>query len=52
MGNDDEIREFLTTRRGRITPDRAGLSVYGRQRRIAGLRREEVALLAGISVEY
>jgi transcriptional regulator with XRE-family HTH domain len=47
-----EIKEFLTTRRSRLTPERAGLPMYGRQRRVAGLRREEVALLAGISVEY
>src|SRR3954453_7144838 len=47
-----EIREFLTTRRARLTPERAGLPNYGRTRRVAGLRREEVALLAGISVEY
>ena len=48
----DDIREFLTTRRARITPDQAGLPVYGANRRVTGLRREEVALLAGISVEY
>jgi transcriptional regulator with XRE-family HTH domain len=47
-----EIREFLTTRRARITPERAGLRAYGSRRRVSGLRREEVALLAGISVEY
>ncbi len=52
MDTDQEIREFLTTRRGRLTPERAGLPAYGRTRRVAGLRREEVALLAGISVEY
>ena len=52
MGNQVEIREFLTTRRAKLTPDRAGLPTYGRHRRVAGLRREEVALLAGISVEY
>ena len=52
MSNQDEIRDFLTTRRAKITPDRAGLPTYGRQRRVSGLRREEVALLAGISVEY
>src|SRR6266568_9686234 len=45
-------REFLTSRRARVTPERAGLPKYGRQRRVAGLRREEVSLLAGISVEY
>jgi transcriptional regulator with XRE-family HTH domain len=48
----DEIREFLTSRRARITPERAGLPTYGGRRRVPGLRREEVALLAGISVEY
>jgi transcriptional regulator with XRE-family HTH domain len=52
MANDDELREFLTTRRARLTPDSAGLTRYGRHRRVTGLRREEVALLAGISVEY
>jgi PAS domain-containing protein len=52
MGNVGEIREFLTTRRARLTPERASLPTYGRQRRVPGLRREEVALLAGISVEY
>ena len=52
MAAKDDIREFLTTRRARITPDQAGLPVYGANRRVTGLRREEVALLAGISVEY
>ncbi|MGH3404348.1 MAG: helix-turn-helix domain-containing protein [Streptosporangiaceae bacterium] len=52
MASGNEIREFLTTRRGRLTPERAGLRAYGRRRRVSGLRREEVALLAGISVEY
>src|SRR2546423_6068708 len=47
-----EIRDFLTTRRARITPERAGLPAYGGTRRVAGLRREEVALLAGVSVDY
>lgn len=46
------LSDFLTTRRAKITPDQAGLPVYGAHRRVAGLRREEVALLAGISVEY
>jgi hypothetical protein len=46
-----EVREFLTTRRAKITPERAGLPSY-RGRRVAGLRRDEVALLAGISIEY
>ena len=48
----EEIRDFLVTRRARITPQQAGLPAYGSKRRVAGLRREEVAALAGISVEY
>ena len=52
MATGKEIREFLTSRRGRITPDQAGLRAYSRRRRVSGLRREEVAMLAGISVEY
>jgi transcriptional regulator with XRE-family HTH domain len=48
----DEIREFLASRRARITPEQAGLPAFGGKRRVPGLRREEVALLAGISVEY
>lgn len=47
-----ELREFLTSRRARLTPDVAGLPVYGGSRRVPGLRREEVALLAGVSVDY
>jgi transcriptional regulator with XRE-family HTH domain len=47
-----EIREFLTSRRARITPEQAGLTWYGENRRVPGLRREEVALLAGVSVDY
>ncbi|ANS78982.1 putative DNA-binding protein [Serinicoccus hydrothermalis] len=52
MSTKDDIRDFLATRRARITPEQAGLPVYGAHRRVTGLRREEVALLAGISVEY
>lgn len=48
----DEVREFLSTRRARMTPQRAGLPVFGGNRRVAGLRREEVALLAGMSIDY
>jgi transcriptional regulator with XRE-family HTH domain len=48
----EDLKEFLTTRRAKLTPDQAGLPVYGDNRRVAGLRREEVAVLAGISVEY
>jgi transcriptional regulator with XRE-family HTH domain len=47
----DEVRDFLTTRRARITPGEAGLTTYG-PRRVPGLRREEVATLAGVSVDY
>jgi transcriptional regulator with XRE-family HTH domain len=47
-----EIREFLTSRRARITPEQSGLTWYGDNRRVPGLRREEVALLAGVSVDY
>jgi transcriptional regulator with XRE-family HTH domain len=47
-----EIREFLTSRRAKITPEQAGLRWYGDNRRVPGLRREEVALLAGVSVDY
>jgi len=46
-----EVRDFLTSRRGRITPEEAGLNSFGR-RRVPGLRREEVATLAGLSIEY
>lgn len=52
MDHRSEVREFLTTRRGRITPAQAGLPAYGGNRRVPGLRREEVALLAGVSVDY
>ncbi|AEG44442.1 helix-turn-helix transcriptional regulator [Isoptericola variabilis] len=47
-----EVREFLATRRARLTPDKAGLPAYGGNRRVPGLRREEVAMLAGVSVDY
>jgi transcriptional regulator with XRE-family HTH domain len=47
-----DIRQFLTTRRAKLTPAQAGLPAYGGNRRVPGLRREEVALLAGISIEY
>jgi transcriptional regulator with XRE-family HTH domain len=48
-----QIREFLTSRRGRITPEQAGLRSYGSgPRRVPGLRREEVASLAGVSIAY
>lgn len=47
-----DIREFLSSRRARITPVQAGLPAYGGNRRVPGLRREEVAMLAGVSVDY
>ena len=51
MDTRTEIREFLTSRRAKITPDQVGLTAYGR-RRVPGLRREEVAVLAGVSAPY
>jgi transcriptional regulator with XRE-family HTH domain len=51
MDTRTEIREFLTSRRARISPDETGLPSYG-ARRVPGLRREEVAILAGVSVDY
>lgn len=46
-----DVSAFLTSRRARITPEQVGLPVYG-SRRVPGLRREEVAVLAGVSVPY
>ena len=51
VDNRVEVREFLTSRRAKITPEQAGLPAAG-QRRVPGLRRSEVAALAGMSVEY
>lgn len=51
MDNTAEVREFLTSRRAKITPEQAGVPTVG-TRRVAGLRRGEVAGLAGVSVEY
>lgn len=48
----NDIREFLTSRRAKITPQQAGLPVFGGTRRVPGLRREEAAMLAGVSVDY
>jgi transcriptional regulator with XRE-family HTH domain len=47
----NDIAEFLTSRRAKVTPEQVGLPTYG-ARRVPGLRREEVASLAGVSVEY
>ena len=52
MDHRSEIREFLTSRRAKITPQQAGLPAWGGTRRVPGLRREEVALLAGVSIDY
>ena len=52
MHNRQEVREFLVSRRAKITPGQAGLPAYGGHRRVPGLRREEVALLAGVSIDY
>lgn len=52
MNNRDEVKAFLTSRRAKITPEQAGLANYSRNRRVPGLRRSEVADLAGVSVEY
>jgi transcriptional regulator with XRE-family HTH domain len=52
MDNRDEVRDFLTTRRQRLTPEQAGVPLYGGKRRVKGLRREEVAMLAGMSTDY
>ncbi|MEU2264881.1 helix-turn-helix transcriptional regulator [Streptomyces olindensis] len=51
MDNREEVREFLTSRRAKITPELAGLPA-GSRRRVPGLRRSEVAALADMSVEY
>ena len=46
------MHDFLTSRRARITPEQAGMPTYGEKRRVPGLRREEVASLAGVSFDY
>jgi transcriptional regulator with XRE-family HTH domain len=51
MDSTSDVVQFLRSRRARITPEQAGLPGYGR-RQVPGLRREEVASLAGVSVEY
>jgi transcriptional regulator with XRE-family HTH domain len=52
MDTAHDIRQFLATRRAKITPQKAGLPAFGSNRRVPGLRREEVALLAGVSIDY
>ncbi|MGW4941866.1 helix-turn-helix transcriptional regulator [Actinoplanes sp. NPDC004185] len=51
MDNRSEVRAFLSSRRAKLSPEQAGIPAYG-SRRVAGLRRGEVAALAGVSVEY
>jgi transcriptional regulator with XRE-family HTH domain len=52
VDNSEEVKAFLTSRRAKLTPSEAGLTSYSRNRRVPGLRRSEVADLAGVSVEY
>ncbi len=52
VSTESDIREFLASRRAKITPQQAGLPAFGGNRRVPGLRREEVALLAGVSIDY
>jgi transcriptional regulator with XRE-family HTH domain len=47
-----DVQDFLASRRARLTPEQAGLVAHGERRRVKGLRREEVAMLAGVSVDY
>lgn len=51
MNNRDEVREFLSSRRALVTPEQLGLPT-GTNRRVKGLRRSEVATVAGVSIEY
>lgn len=48
----DDIRQFLISRRAKVSPEQAGIPSYGDLRRVPGLRREEVAQLAGVSTDY
>lgn len=52
MSRNQDVREFLTSRRAKVKPEDAGLPAFGGHRRVPGLRREEVAMLAGMSVDY
>lgn len=51
MDQRNDVGEFLRSRRGRVTPQQAGI-IGGGRRRVSGLRREEVATLANISIDY
>jgi transcriptional regulator with XRE-family HTH domain len=52
VDNREQVKAFLSSRRAKVTPEQAGIPIYGRTRRVPGLRRGEVADLAGVSVEY
>ncbi|GHF21057.1 DNA-binding protein [Streptomyces morookaense] len=52
MDQRTELSEFLRSRRARLRPEDVGLTAYGARRRVPGLRREELAQLAGVSVAY
>jgi transcriptional regulator with XRE-family HTH domain len=52
VDNRAEVRDFLQSRRACLTPEAAGLPALGGSRRVTGLRREEVATLAGVSIDY
>jgi len=52
MDRRPELTEFLRTRRARLSPEEAGVQPFGGRRRVPGLRREELAQLAGVSVDY
>lgn len=52
MDSQAEISSFLTSRRARLSPEQAGVPLYSGSRRVPGLRREEVAHLAGVSADY
>jgi transcriptional regulator with XRE-family HTH domain len=52
MSTKDEVREFLVSRRANVTPQQAGIPDFSGERRVPGLRREEVAMLAGVSPDY
>ena len=51
VDNRAEVRQFLCSRRARLQPEQAGLPAYGGNRRVPGLRPEEAAMLAGLSVD-
>lgn len=52
MAPQNDVQQFLTALRARLTPEGAGITVFGGERRVPGLRREEVAQLAGVSTAY